>query len=226
MPSDATNEATRREWRKLGFFYDRDDQAKVWNLIGSRAGLLSFRDALLSYATDARNASQAEHEHHGPYSYLKVMTWPEAAFDRHAIRGPVMDLAQLAALIEVKLSMARAGSTVRIREEFAVDSPYALVLDLREDGFDPAAADPLLATGRPLALDPLAERGSQTESAFITRPAGAPVYHGFEALSDVVVGDFTFGKITVFEVEIAMKATPSLSRPPTAGPGWAGLGDF
>ena len=25
MPSQATNEATRREWRDLGFFYDRDD---------------------------------------------------------------------------------------------------------------------------------------------------------------------------------------------------------
>jgi hypothetical protein len=56
-------------------------------------------------------------------------------------------------------------------------------------------------TGRPLALNPLAESGSQTEPAFIARPAGAPVYHGFEVLSDVVVGGFTFGKITDFEIE-------------------------
>jgi hypothetical protein len=54
---------------------------------------------------------------------------------------------------------------------------------------------------RPLGLDPLAESTSQTEPAFIARPAGAPVYHGFEILVDVVVGGFTFGKITDFERE-------------------------
>jgi hypothetical protein len=145
MPSEATNEATRSEWRELGFFYDRDDQSKLWKLTGSRAGLLRFRDALLSYVADPRNALKSEHEHYGPYAYLEVMTWPEAGFDHHAIRGPVADLARLSALIEAKLAIARPGSIVRIQEEFAPNSPYALVLDLREDGFDPAAADPLLA---------------------------------------------------------------------------------
>jgi hypothetical protein len=72
------------------------------------------------------------------------MTWPEAGFDNHAIRGPLTDLARLANLIEAKLVTARPGSSVRIQEEFAADSPYALVLDLREDGFDPATEDPLL----------------------------------------------------------------------------------
>jgi hypothetical protein len=144
MPSDATNKATKREWRELGFFYDRDDQTGVWKLTGSRAGLLRFRDALLSYIADPRNALKSEHEHYGPYAYLEVMTWPEAGFADHAIRGPLTDLARLAKLIEAKLATARPGSSVRIHEEFAADSPYALVLDLREDGFDPATADPLL----------------------------------------------------------------------------------
>ena len=201
MPSEAANRATRREWRELGFFYDRDDQNKFWKLTGSRSGLLRFRDILLSYVADPRNALKSEHEHYGPYSYLEVMTWPEAGFDDHAIRGTLADLARLAALIDAKLLGARAGSAIRIQEEYAAESPYALVLDLREDGFDPAAVDPLLVAGRPLALDPLAVRGSPVEPAFITRPAGAPVYHGFEVLSDVVAGDFTFGKITDFEVE-------------------------
>ena len=146
MPSEATNRATRREWRELGFFYDRDDHTKVWKLTGSREGLLRFRDALLSYVANPRNAINSEHEHYGPYSYLEVMTWPEAEFDAHAIRGPVADLTRLAALIEAKLATARPGSTVRIQEEFAPESSYALVLDLREDGFDPAAADPMLPT--------------------------------------------------------------------------------
>ena len=144
MHSDSTNDSTRREWRQLGFFYERDDQARIWKLTGSRAGLLRFRDALLAYIGNPSNASIREHEHYGPYFYLKVMTWPEAGCDDHSIRGPLTDLAHLANLIEAKLAMAIPGSSVVIREEFAADSPYALVLDVREDGFDPAPADPLL----------------------------------------------------------------------------------
>ena len=144
MPSEATNKATRREWRQLGFFYDLDDEARAWKLTGSRAGLLRFRDALLSYVADPRNALKSEHEHYGPYSYLEIMTWPEAGFDGHAIRGPLTDLARLATLVEEKLATMSPGSSARIQEEFAADSPYALILDLREDGFDPAVADPFL----------------------------------------------------------------------------------
>src|SRR5882672_6668075 len=104
MPSEATNDATRREWRELGFFYDRDDANKVWRLTGSRAGLLRFRDVLLSYVTDPRNASDSEHEHYGPYSYLEVMTSPNAGFDHHEIYGSVSDLRRLSVLIDAKLS--------------------------------------------------------------------------------------------------------------------------
>jgi hypothetical protein len=147
MPSDALNEETRKEWRELGFFYSCDNQTKVWKLTGCRAGLLRFRDALLSYVADPRNKLESEHEHYGPYMYLKIMTWPEAGCDENAIRGQLADLERLAKLIETKLAMARPGSSILIREEFAVDSPYALVLDLREDGFDPATADHLLLPG-------------------------------------------------------------------------------
>src|SRR5580698_4904569 len=128
MPSEATNRATMREWRELGFFYNRDHGNKVWKLTGSRAGLLRFRDALLSYAADPRNAQKSEHEHYGPYGYLEVMTWPEAGFDNHSIRGTVADLARLAALIGAKLAIASPGHTVRIQEEFAPNSPYSLLL--------------------------------------------------------------------------------------------------
>jgi hypothetical protein len=75
---------------------------------------------------------------------LEILTWPEPGFDDHAIRGPLAELARLATLVEVKVATARPGSCLQIREEFAPESPYTLVLDLREDGFDPATADPLL----------------------------------------------------------------------------------
>ncbi|HXX18217.1 MAG TPA: hypothetical protein VEJ46_02340 [Candidatus Acidoferrum sp.] len=55
--------------------------------------------------------------------------------------------------------------------------------------------------GRPLALDLNAASASPSEPAFIARPAGAPVYHGFQILDDVVVDGFIFGKITDFEAE-------------------------
>jgi len=98
MPSDATNEATRREWRELGFFYDRNDQQKLWELIGSRSGLMRFRDALSEYAEDPNNDYESEHKHYGPYLYLEIMTWPEPGFDDHAIRGSLPDLKRLAAI--------------------------------------------------------------------------------------------------------------------------------
>ncbi len=144
MPSDAANEATRKEWRSLGFFYELDHPAKVWRLVGSRSGLLQFRDALLEYVADPSNAHDSEHEHYGPYMYLEIMTWPEAGFDDHTIHGTLRDLKRLAGLVEAKLAVVQPGETVRIQHEFAPNSPYSVVLEVREDGFDPAQADPIL----------------------------------------------------------------------------------
>src|ERR1700759_2578049 len=55
--------------------------------------------------------------------------------------------------------------------------------------------------GRPLALDPNAKSASPTEPAFIARPKGAPVSHGFVVLDDVVIDGFTLGSISDFEAE-------------------------
>jgi hypothetical protein len=54
---------------------------------------------------------------------------------------------------------------------------------------------------RPLAIDANAKSASRAEPAFIAKPEGAPVYHGFQVLEDVVVDGFQFGKITDFEAE-------------------------
>lgn len=137
-----TNEDIKRGWRELGFFCELDDQNKVWTLTGSRAGLLHFSDLLRGYVLDPANASDGELKHYGPYGSLEVMTWPDAGFDGNAIRGSLTDLDRLANLVETKLAVAEPGSPVRVREEFAADSRYALVLDVRADGFDPASADP------------------------------------------------------------------------------------
>jgi len=144
MQSDTTNRVTRREWRELGFFYDCDENSKVWRLTGSRDGLRRFRDVLHLYAADPRNAVVPEHQHYGPYMHLVIQTSLNAGFDDQSIHGSVIDLARLANLVEVKLLDAHPGSVLRIEDEFAAGSSYALILDVREDGFDPAKADPLL----------------------------------------------------------------------------------
>lgn len=139
--SEMTEEQIKQKWRELGFFCELDDQKKTWTLTGSRAGLLYFPDLLLGYVADPGNAIDGTHKHYGPYGSLEVVTWPQAGFDSQAIRGSLTALTQLAELIEVKLASAEPGSPILIREEFAADSRYSLLLDVRADGFDPASAD-------------------------------------------------------------------------------------
>lgn len=139
---ELTNEQIKQQWRDLGFYCELDDQNKVWMLIGSRAGLLHFSDLLRGYIADPANATDGQRKHYGPYGSLEVMTWPDAGFDGHAIRGSLTDLDRLASVVETHLTVAEPGSRIRIREEFAPDSRYSLLLDVRVNSFDPASADP------------------------------------------------------------------------------------
>jgi hypothetical protein len=140
-PPGLTEDQIKREWRKLGFFCELDDQTRTWTLTGSRAGLLFFPDLLFGYVADPENARDGDEKHYGPYGSLDIMTLPHAGFGGNAIRGSLIDLARLATLVETKLATAQPGEQIKIREEFAGDSPYSLVLDIRADGFDPASAD-------------------------------------------------------------------------------------
>jgi len=140
-PAALTEDQIKQQWRKLGFYCELDDQNRSWTLTGSRAGLLYFPDLLLGYVNDPENASDRAQKHYGPYGSLDIMTYPEAGFDAHAIRGSLDDLTRLAELVSEKLATAEPGAPIQIREEFAPTSPYKLVLDVRADGFDPASAD-------------------------------------------------------------------------------------
>jgi hypothetical protein len=145
MSTEMLNKRLRSEWRELGFYYESDDQTKEWHFIGSRAGLLRFRDLLLQYVADSRNEIKSEHEHYGSYSYLEVMTWSEPGMDGHSIHGSLDDLRRLAGIVERKLLSAQPGTIFRIAGEYTEAAEYALILLVREDDFDPAAADPGLA---------------------------------------------------------------------------------
>jgi len=50
-----------------------------------------------------------------------------------------------------------------------------------------------------LVLDSNAKSASDTEPAFIARPEGAPVYHGFPVLEDSLTDGWRYGAITTFE---------------------------
>ncbi len=60
--------------------------------------------------------------------------------------------------------------------------------------------------GRPLRLDPNAEIARPDVPAFLARPPGSSVYHGFPVLDDVEVEGFRFGMISDFEAKPGMGA--------------------
>jgi hypothetical protein len=127
----------------LGFFYDLDDETKEWRLTGSRKGLMAFSRLLADYSAKPSNDSLSEHDHFGPHMYLEVMTWDKANITSHAIEGTLADIARLAGIVERSLDLVQSGR-IFIREEYTPDAEYSIVLDVREDGFDPASLDPQL----------------------------------------------------------------------------------
>ena len=141
------DEATRREWRELGFYYEYDEKTRCWQLIGSRNGLLKFCDLLKRYSENQKNDTISEHDHYGPYGYLEVMTWQVAQITDHAISGTLSDLERLSMLCREKLNGAKPGSVVIIDKEYSPANTAKLQFAVREDNFDPAKADPLLSTG-------------------------------------------------------------------------------
>jgi hypothetical protein len=126
---------------RTGFFYDRHDDRKTWLIVGSRTGLGRFQNLLRAYADDPRNESISEHEHYGPYRYLKVMTWPTPNIDEDAIKGPLWALRHLANCVGEATASATVGQKLSLTACFSPGSPYGLDIVLREDEFDPASLD-------------------------------------------------------------------------------------
>ena len=51
---------------------------------------------------------------------------------------------------------------------------------------------------RPLTLDPTAKSTAPSKPAFLARPAGSPVYHGFVVVPETVIDGWVLGEITPF----------------------------
>lgn len=145
-PSEATNRATRDEWRELGFFYETRTDPRSWRLVGSKSGLARLVSLLDQCVRDPRNAALSEHEHYGPYMYLKVQTAETPAIDEHGIRGSLQDLARLRDLIAHALEASRPGQSFQVGAECCAPVSHPIHFEVREASFDPATEDLQLAT--------------------------------------------------------------------------------
>ena len=134
MSSGQSENATQREWRELGFFYDCDDAEKRWRIVGTRAGLYRFCDELLAFAGNRKNEPKSEHVHLGPYMYLELGSWPTPQITDHWIAGPLSTLRELAHVARSKVGSAAVGAAFSLRDAFAPGSPYDLVLEFVNAG--------------------------------------------------------------------------------------------
>lgn len=142
MPSEAANEVTRRAWRELGFFCGRDAAAKEWRIVGSVKGVRKFAAEIRSYASNPVNDRLSEYTQFGPAMNLEVGTSHQTEITEQWIGGPLVDLLRLATLIERSAQANVVGKRIALRANFSPMAPYDLILDIRDEVFDPASADP------------------------------------------------------------------------------------
>jgi hypothetical protein len=142
MPSDAAKESTRRAWRALGFFCGRNDTAKEWRIVGSVKGLRKFAAEIRKYASNPANDRLSEYTQFGPAMNLEVGTSHQTEITEQWIGGPLVELLRLATLIERSAQDNVVGKRIALRSTFSPLAPYELILDVRDDAFDPALADP------------------------------------------------------------------------------------
>ena len=141
MPSDAATEATLRAWRDLGFFCGRNDAAKEWRIVGSVKGLRKFAAEIRSYASNPAHDRLSEYTHFGPAMNLEIGTSHQTEITEQWIGGPLVDLLRLATLIEQSAQANVVGKRIALRANFSPMAPYELILDVRDEAFDPGLAD-------------------------------------------------------------------------------------
>lgn len=141
MPSEAAKEAKRRAWRELGFFCGRDRAAKEWRIVGSVTGLRKFAAEIRKYASTPANDRLSEYMYFGPAMNLEIGTSHQPEITEQWIGGPLVDLLRLATLIEQSAQHNVVGKHIALRANFSPMAPYELILDVRDDAFDPGLAD-------------------------------------------------------------------------------------
>jgi len=131
------------EWRELGFYYDieQTDSKKEWRFYGDKKGLNNFVKLLQDYINNPANDFLSEHDHYGPYSYLKVMTWNKPVITEQYIAGTIADLKNLKVILADKIEKLQAGQSFTIDGEYGVDNTAGLKFFMIKDNFDPVSMD-------------------------------------------------------------------------------------
>lgn len=142
MASDAAKESTRRAWRELGFYCGKNDAAKEWRIVGSVKGLRKFAAEIRAYASNPANDRLSEYTQLGPAMNLEIGTSHQTEITEQWIGGPLADLLRFATFIERSVQDNVVGKCVALRSNFSPRAPYELILDVRDESFDPASADP------------------------------------------------------------------------------------
>ena len=148
MPGEAANDAMRRAWRELGFFCGRDSAAKEWRIVGSVKGLRKFAAEIRKYASNPAHDRLSEYTHFGPAMNLELGTSHQTEITEQWIGGPLADLLRLATLIERSAQANVVGKRIALRANFSPMAPYELILDVRDEAFDPALADSIKSEGQ------------------------------------------------------------------------------
>ncbi len=127
------------EWRELGFYYDINEDGNVneWRFFGSKIGLQRFVTLLDNYINDPRNNSLSEHEHYGPYGYLKILTWDKPEITEDYFAGTIEDLKRLRDIISQKISETNSGQTFNIETVYGVGNSASARFFIMTDDFDP-----------------------------------------------------------------------------------------
>ena len=131
------------EWRELGFYYDLEESAikNDWKFYGSKHGLQNFIKLLQDYTNKSANDFLSEHDHYGPYSYLKIMTWDKAVITENYIAGTIKDLENFKNIVADNLEKAQVGQRFTIDKEYGVDNTATATFFIMEDNFDPVSMD-------------------------------------------------------------------------------------
>ena len=135
-----TDEHDALAWRQLGFWYDYTPETG-WVIRGSIEGLQRFVTLLRAYTANPKNRQVSEHEHFGPFMYLRVVTFPDAEVNNDGIYGTLEDIARFAELLEARLRSASVGACFDLSGEFDARSSAAFTVHVEADSFDPAAYD-------------------------------------------------------------------------------------
>ncbi len=138
-----TDEMIKQEWRDLGFYYEIEEynDFKQWKFYGSKKGLFNLIKLLEDYTAKKSKDCISEHDHYGPYSYLKIMTWSKPEITENYFAGTISDLNVLKEIIAGKLDVTDVGQTFVISNEYGEGNTASARFFVMAVDFDPVSMD-------------------------------------------------------------------------------------